>query len=185
MSADLQVRLSEARAAASLLAEQRALQEMADELPALERQARKERAFALAQARKEQEGEAARRTLVDSKPKIEAWRARMAAALVELASLAQELPEIEAPILAAGQALRRVCDAVLPFELQRDADGLPLQGMSDGGLGEAWEAAGGYDPALDPLPDDPRLAKVLEIFRGRFTTPVYRPGPGGVRLFSR
>ncbi len=76
---------------------------------------------------------------------VPAWREKFTAAHQALVNVVAELDAAQAPILRAGDALRRA------YKIERTIQGLQGQGERGSSVQKMWQSAGGDSTDLDPL----------------------------------
>ena len=167
------VQIAAAEAAESALAEHRRLAELADGLNDLREKKRKaEELDRLFDRLCETQGEI-KENVAAALISVPAWREKFTAAHQALVNVVAELDAAQAPILRAGDALRRA------YKIERQIQ--ELNGQSHNPTTQRmWESAGGCSPDLDPLKG---VAGDwwAGYFKGKF---LYRPVVG-LRHFFR
>ena len=139
------VQIAAAEAAESALAEQRRLAELADGLNDLREKKRKaEELDRLYDRLCETQGEI-KKNVAAALVTVPAWREKFAAAHGALLAVVAEVDAAQAPILRAGDALKR------SYRLEKQIQGLQGQGERGSSVREMWQSAGGDSVDLDPL----------------------------------
>ena len=108
---------------------------------------------------------------------VPAWREKFAAAHGALLAVVAEVDAAQAPILRAGDALKRA------HRIERQIQGLEGRGETGSTIQKMWASVGGTSEDLDPLRGlvDPGLQDWLTGRKIRF---LYRPSLG-LRHFFR
>ena len=139
------VQIAAAEAAESALAEHRRLAELADGLNDLREKKRKaEELDRLFDRLCETQGEI-KENVAAALISVPAWREKFTAAHQALVNVVAELDAAQAPILRAGDALRRA------YKIERTIQGLEGRGETGSTVQKMWQSAGGDSVDLDPL----------------------------------
>lgn len=182
---DLTDQIAAARQAKAAVEEARKLEALANDLPRLEKERRRQERLATLRPAADQAERQAARVLAEVAPKMKRWRERWAAAHAELVALAAELPTLQGEINDAARFAYTATDYRLELAGAYDAIQNPLPnndlpvGLSDDGFAAIWAKVGGANPDLAALPsqDYPKQQQLLGMLTNRSVMP-YVPAVG-------
>ena len=169
--------IAEAQEAADSLAEHERLQRLASSLEGLKAAQQKQQELDLLYDALCQTQADLRANVQAALVTVPAWREKFTAAHGALLAVVAEVDAAQAPILRAGDALKRA------HRIERQIQGLEGRGETGSTIQKMWASVGGTSEDLDPLRGlvDPGLQDWLTGRKIRF---LYRPSLG-LRHFFR
>lgn len=159
----MQTTIEEARAAAAELEKIKQTRHLADQLPALEKQARAATAVANAQSIRAAVIPQAEQRLTAVKPQVSAFIEAYAQWAETAVSLADQLSQIQGEIGHIGSVVHGSCHRLIAAETS--GTGYVSSAAVNKQFAEDWSKIGGFDTGLDMPPMEPGMAMLANQAR--------------------
>lgn len=159
----MQTTIEEARQAAAELEKIKQTRHLADQLPALEKQAAQATAVANAQSIRAEVLPQAEAQLTAVKPQVAAFIEAYAQWVETAVSLADQLSQIQGEINHVGAVVHGSCHRLVAAEAS--GGGYLSSAAVNRQFAEDWSGIGGFDAALDVPPMEPGMAMLANQAR--------------------